>query len=1515
MDDLDLHLALEALRTNPAAHVYHERITRGMQAIEQGTLTPFERDALHRLLARFPIPTPSPDPVAALIAAFQDKLPSVDPVALSTAIHALVAGNTSQLDGKSLALTIEQRGQIQIANLAERNVVMGDLNQLDISVHIPIPDARFDHLMQAAFQRQTHERITKAAQQIESDRLLNLRLQGFVGRVAELAAIREHIATMRLTGGYVLIKALAGEGKSSSIAKLIQEAGIAATPHHFIALTTGREYQVGLLRAVVAQLILKHGLTVSYFPEESYPAMKAEFTRILDELSTHGIQETIYLDGLDQLQPEIDGSRDLSFLPPQPPPGMVIVLGSRPDETLKPLEILHRVDYDLPPLSEADALALWRSVQPGVVDSLFHDLYVALKGNALFVHLAANTMRDQSVVDATSLIQKIEQNPSNLFGITLERIKRVPLSKWDTVWKPILALLLVAQEPLRLDVVGDLLEHDHDTIQDAVWVLGGLVSQGIDQRVTLHHLMFRDYLVVSVFNQREVKRWQQQMADWCAKDLEGIWADDRDPIEQARRVYARHHYITHLFLAENWTTLWQVLDAGDYGEHKTRFDPSTRLYALDLNRGRESAINAGQSTEEHIQNLPRLWKYSLLRTSLTSRVDQWPDDLVEVLAMLGRTQEALERIELSSSIEKKIFLWARIINWCNESQKTTIFSRINQIITDNSLLYNSEIINSVFQVILSTNRIEQAIEIALQIDDKINRILSINIVLNKSINLLNCNIFNNLLDEIIILAKSVTQPEIRIDLFCNITKTIILSGNIDNAIFFIEESYKFIHTVENEGKKSSLICDIAENINNISKLINFNENIQNLTQKIIKDIQSFKDYRMRIKIICILGISLILNKNINDINIIIEEYTSIALSINDDWSRAESIRFIAQFAGNEGHINQAISLLEKSIDIAQSIDNIRTRNAIIRSIAYTSILIGNIDYTMSLLESISHEENHLTILCLIAKEAIHSGHIIHANIILENILKINRIINKGTIRSSSISSIIESNISLNNLECALFITEFIDYSEFKINTLIKIIKVSILHDNIDLPINITKNIFDKKIKSDLLKIIINLGMHLLNPIKISETIKLIDIERIRIESLKNLIQYAISISDINYALNIIKYISSEREKADMLKIIAQGTASMGEIDYALDIAQSINIDLIHSETLKIIIKIAISMKNFNNLMVIARSIKVDLIKADVMIIIAHSETILGNIPQAQHILEESITVAQKISIPSQKADMLKKIIQSIAYIEDFDHAASVAQSIDIDWIQAETFKGIVQIALAKGYQDKAVVIAQSISHVNGIETLKMVAKSVVSSQAALLLDQAATIAHSITEGKIRDKTLKGIAEESLSINNIDLAIKIAESINVDWIRTDIFGNIAQAIAKSGNIDQAIAIVYSINYWNRSKVLLDLAEICSVSNKLDYAIMILNDATTIALSTKDDYKRSETLSTIAQAAASMNSLNDALTIAQLIDNPTKRSETLSTIAQAAASMNSLNDALTIAQLIDNPTKRSETLSTI
>ena len=153
MDDLDLHLALEALRTNPAAHAYHERITRGMEAIAQGTLTPFERDALHRLLARFPPSTPAADPVAALIAAFQRELPQHDPAAVATAIQQALAQRPATLNGAPVTITMDGDTHAHQANLAIGNQVGGNLVQ--VTVTIPIPDARFDALLATALR--THE--------------------------------------------------------------------------------------------------------------------------------------------------------------------------------------------------------------------------------------------------------------------------------------------------------------------------------------------------------------------------------------------------------------------------------------------------------------------------------------------------------------------------------------------------------------------------------------------------------------------------------------------------------------------------------------------------------------------------------------------------------------------------------------------------------------------------------------------------------------------------------------------------------------------------------------------------------------------------------------------------------------------------------------------------------------------------------------------------------------------------------------------------------------------------------------------------------------------------------------------------------------------------------------------------------------------------------------------------------------------------------------------------------------
>ncbi|KPL90114.1 ATP-binding protein [Herpetosiphon geysericola] len=562
-----------------------------------------------------------------------------------------------------------------------------------------------------------HE-LRAAAMHRESVRLLQLRLAGFVGRVTEQAAINQLIAQTCPTGGYVLVTGGAGEGKSSLIAQLIVRAGLEHTPHHFIALTPGRAYQLDLLRSIVAQLMLKHNLTNGYFPTDSYPALRLEFGRILQTLSESGITETIYLDGLDQLQPEVDGSRDLTFLPLRLPPGIVIVLGARPNESLASLALEQGVIYSVPPLSEADAITRWQMLQPALESHRLQQLAQALKGNALLVELAARAMSTMPVAEVVPIIDQSIADSTNLFRLSLARIQALAPTEWHMIMRPSLAVLLVSQEPLTPALLAAILDQPVAALSAPIALLAGWVSTAADQRLVLRHLLFHAYLQDHEFTPLELREWHSRMADWCGAELDAIWQESSDPVEQARRWYARQHYITHLAQAERWADLWQVIDAGDYGAQKIRFEPSTRLYGLDLDRARESVIAAGQSLEQQLELLPRLWRYSLLRTNLTSHADQWDDYVFVILAVVGRVAEALAQIEICSDPMRQVLLWAWIVPYAEPDRRLTIFQRMEQVAR--SMHDHRERDYALHQLALAyadNDMLDQALSIARTLDD------------------------------------------------------------------------------------------------------------------------------------------------------------------------------------------------------------------------------------------------------------------------------------------------------------------------------------------------------------------------------------------------------------------------------------------------------------------------------------------------------------------------------------------------------------------------------------------------------------------------------------------------------------------------------------------------------------------------------------------------------------------------------------------------------------------------------
>ncbi len=490
------------------------------------------------------------------------------------------------------------------------------------------------------------------------------RLSSFVGRQSELIEIRRRINTMLSTGGYITITGQAGQGKSSLIAKLVQEYNPEKVAHHFIPLNPGPDYQVNLLRDLMARLILKYHLSDLYLSSESRPVLRTYLPRVLLEIAAKNGQEVIFIDGLDQLKEDLDGERDLSFLPINVPEGVVFVLGTRPNETLEPLKLLKPYDkYNLPNLSRQDFDLILDHRGVKLNKALIDQFYRAMQENALYLDLVAKELAQDEATTPEEIIKQIADNPENIFSLSMARLKRHAV-EWNEVLKPILGVLLAAREPLTLRHIRQIIGVDQDRSIDGLARLGGLIADDGKQRYALFHLKLYDYLRQDsnrpnkeyIFATDEEENWHKALVGWCeGADLLVIWEDVKhEPSEQARREYARWHYITHLYFSHDWTRLFALLNEGKYGQSKVRYDLSTRSYAQDLDYGRHAAAWEEWPLEKGLEYLPNLWRYTLLRCSLASKVDRYPLAAFRLLLLLKRKQEALDLAELLTNPVRKV---------------------------------------------------------------------------------------------------------------------------------------------------------------------------------------------------------------------------------------------------------------------------------------------------------------------------------------------------------------------------------------------------------------------------------------------------------------------------------------------------------------------------------------------------------------------------------------------------------------------------------------------------------------------------------------------------------------------------------------------------------------------------------------------------------------------------------------------------------------------------------------------
>ena len=565
------------------------------------------------------------------------------------------------------------------------------------------------------------------------------RLASFVGRARELDEIRQRIAEKLPHGGYVTITGQAGQGKSSVIAKLVEESGFDNAAYHFIPFNPGPDHQISLLRNLMARLILKYKLSDIYLASESRPALRDFLPNVLAEVAARGGKDVIFIDGLDQLLEDSNGERDLSFLPTSLPAGIVCVLGTRPNDTLNPLELLKpHQEYQLPDLSRSDfdLILIRRGVALG--RELADRFYSAMQANALYLDLVAKELAEAEEIDPGSLIQRLADNPDNIFSLTVDRLKRQHW-QWREVIKPTLGLLLAARTPLGQLAIRQLLGVDGQTLRDGLQKLGGLLAQDVKGRYHLFHLKLRDFLrqderrpnKTYIFDTDEEEIWHSRLAAWCEAGeggLDVIWQDDKhNAAEQERRIYAREHYITHLYLAKRWEKLWSVLDAGLYGKAKIQYDPSTRSYTNDLRLGCQASTLETLSTAEKTVQLPRLWRYVLLHCSLIGKAKLYPEELFTLLVLKHRDREAIELVEFLPNPETKVVALCRTaqaLGYTGRGQEAlTTLRRAASIARDvHDKWEHVKVFRMLARTLAELGEWDEAVDVAYELGDSIGRV-------------------------------------------------------------------------------------------------------------------------------------------------------------------------------------------------------------------------------------------------------------------------------------------------------------------------------------------------------------------------------------------------------------------------------------------------------------------------------------------------------------------------------------------------------------------------------------------------------------------------------------------------------------------------------------------------------------------------------------------------------------------------------------------------------------------------
>lgn len=481
---------------------------------------------------------------------------------------------------------------------------------------------------------------------------------GFTGREFIFQALTEFIA--HNSRGYFRITAEAGLGKTAIAAELAKRY---LAPACFISVGEGRTQPERVLNILSTQVIARYGLPHITLPPSAGETSDWFYERLKEAANFSDDPVVVVIDAIDEADSTPPGHNWL-HLPSDLPEGVYTVLIHRPGDypltTVPNLQVDEFVITWSDPKQQADIeahlrqqaqspeiqRALENATPPVDTERFVAALREASQGNFMYLQYVLNDIaayeQDLTPLDLKKLPQGLKGYYTQFWSQLEAARKTEGWSDWDKLYRPVIALLGAAREPIPEKWLANHINREQEEIRERVLVPWRrfLSREQNNSRETWHiiHQSFADFLQEKI----DLVRTHRSIAEYYLAER-SRWKEFDG--------YAFRHLSTHLAQANLLNELGHLIEDCKWLKAQQEYNPTFQSYAADIER----ALKMAQA--HALNRLPQLVAWNLLYATLRSQATNIPIAALKTLLKLGDINQVLCYTELDCEARKRVQLY------------------------------------------------------------------------------------------------------------------------------------------------------------------------------------------------------------------------------------------------------------------------------------------------------------------------------------------------------------------------------------------------------------------------------------------------------------------------------------------------------------------------------------------------------------------------------------------------------------------------------------------------------------------------------------------------------------------------------------------------------------------------------------------------------------------------------------------------------------------------------------------